>query len=234
MQDSKHDVQQAYDWFAELGPIVPAIGSPEAELLLPPLRAALVELDMGLAIKHPWVNMCIGIMVGQANKQLAAKWGMARGYLSESPAPNWSAYLHVVVERPWRMSTLEQLYERGRIDVDELRDLLPEIWTDTEMPGGNLEDPAYLWREVGFATDDQEEWDALPEKLTLWRGGYAGGISWTTDREKAEWFARRFATDGESLSVWEVTIDKDQALGYLTGRGESEVILPPEIHDWRL
>lgn len=216
---------------AELGPIITSIDSPEADLLLPPLREKLMELDMGLAIKHPWVNQCFGIMVGQANKMLVAKWAMTREYLREPDGPNWEAYLHVVVERPWRMSTLEALYVRGRIDAEKLRELLPGIWTDTEMPTVNLAEPAMLWREAGFATDDPEAWEALPQKLTLYRGGPAYGISWTTDREQAEWFANRF---GRDYPVWEVTIDKEQALGYLTGRGESEVILPPEIPGWRL
>lgn len=225
------DIQQQMDWMAELGPILTSIDAPEADLLLPPLRAALIEMDMGIAIKHPWVNQCMGIMVGQANKQLIGKIGMTRDYLGEKPVPNWEAYLHVVVERPWRMPTLEQLWVNGRLDKEQLRDLLPGIWTDTEMPSTNLARPVYLWEVAEFATDDQDEWDDLPDSFPIYRGGPAYGISWTREKAQAKWFATRL---GQDFPVWETTINKSQALGYLTGRGESEIILPPEAFDWRL
>jgi hypothetical protein len=160
---------------------------------------------------------------------LTAKLGMTREYLGEDP-PNWEMYLHVVVERPWRMSTLERMYERGRIDRGKLADLLPGIWTDTELPSTNLDDPAYLWREVDFATDDEEAWEALPETMTVYRGGPEGGISWTLDRERAQWFADRF---GVGHPLWTTAVTKAQVFGFLTGRGEQEIILDPDEVEWR-
>ena len=55
------------------------------------------------------------------------------------------------------------------------------------------------------------------------------GIAWTTEREKAVWFANRFAVldrFGEPKLLTGVA-RKEDVLGYFTGRGESEVVMDP-------
>lgn len=217
------------DWLTEMGPV---LTEETVDLLSPPLREAIWRGrdGLGFGIKHPWVNQPFAVMIGQANKQLTAKVGMTREYLAER---NWSGYLFVVVERPWRMSTLQRLWEKGRITVEELRELLAQVWTDTEMPSDNLYEIDLLFHEAGFTTDDQEGFDVLPEEITIWRGGPEGGISWTLEKERAQWFAARF---NQNHPLWEVTLSKHAALGYLSGRGESEIVLSAEAwheHDIR-
>ena len=72
----------------------------------------------------------------------------------------------------------------------------------------------------------------LPDEFPVYQG-FQGrrdkGIAWTTDREKAVWFANRFAVldrFGEPKLLTGVTLKKD-VLGYFTGRGESEVVIDP-------
>ena len=68
---------------------------------------------------------------------------------------------------------------------------------------------------------------SLPQALHLYRGSeYKCGMSWTLDRSKAEWFADRFNTDGK---VFELVINKSSTYGYFSDRGESEIVVNPDI-----
>src|SRR5688572_14866026 len=120
------------DWVERLGPRITSLDDPVAEQLLPPLRECLVDLGgdsfVGIWIKHPWVNMMLPF-VGQANDMYTAKFSMARQYLVER---NFFGYLFVVCERPWRYEILANWWERDKLTIDELRELLPSVWTDTE------------------------------------------------------------------------------------------------------
>ena len=49
-------------------------------------------------------------------------------------------------------------------------------------------------------------------------------LSWTLNRETAEWFAHRFGEDG---TVYEAQINKKHICALFTGRNESEVIVNP-------
>lgn len=46
--------------------------------------------------------------------------------------------------------------------------------------------------------EDRAFYDALPDEIEVWRGWHSGnpvgslGLSWSTDRAVAVWFARRF------------------------------------------
>jgi len=50
------------------------------------------------------------------------------------------------------------------------------------------------------------------------------GLSWTTDKERAEWFAKRFNKKHVLLSA---SVPTDKIITAFTGRKESEVVLRP-------
>lgn len=50
-------------------------------------------------------------------------------------------------------------------------------------------------------------------------------LSWTLDRDTAEWFAYRF---GEEGTVYEAQIQKEHILAFFNGRNESEVVVDPK------
>lgn len=211
------------------GGLIEGPDDPRVQQLPEPLRDCVLVMPGGaVMVKHPWVNS-MAPFVGEVTDLYEAKFSMARKYLSER---DLTAYLHVVVERPWRLTILERWWSRGKLSRAEAAGLLLDAWADTEMPTDNLEDPAYLWRELGFATDDPEGWAALPDTLTVWRGGPTGGISWTLDRERAEWFAQRFTAGGGKRPLWQTTVPKAVALGYVNQRHEREVILDPDSVAW--
>jgi hypothetical protein len=56
--------------------------------------------------------------------------------------------------------------------------------------------------------------------------GEGTGLSWTTDREKAVWFARRFP--GPEPRVLTGRTRRGNVIAYFAGRQEAEVIVLPE------
>ena len=84
--------------------------------------------------------------------------------------------------------------------------VLSDVWVMGDVNYHALE----LWRMLlsaprpgrEFMMDDAgcAAFAALPETVTAYRGfrhpGGERGLSWTTDRERAEWFATQFATSG--------------------------------------
>lgn len=105
------------------------------------------------------------------------------------------------------------------------RERLLFVWQgfcDSLAAPGVAEGALCLMGEFGFSTDDPEEWDALPDPVVLYRVGSADGVSWSTDRA----FVKREAEGGR---VFKLRAAKAEALAYITGRGESEVILRPEF-----
>src|SRR5262245_3869976 len=197
------------------------------ENLHPALVPWIRETAMGPFIKHPFCYMTLGpdaLFVKNANQFYEAKIRIRREYLDEG---NWHGYLYAH-ERPWRMHALARLWEREKISSEQFPELLADMWRDTEMPQANLDEPLQLFREAGFTTDDPEGWEKLPDEITLYRGVdgdfelTADGPSWTMNIETAKVFAYRYGAKG---AVYRYVARKDEALAYLTGRDEAEIIL---------
>jgi hypothetical protein len=112
------------------------------------------------------------------------------------------------------------------------RRIVAYVWADTEGPSQVQEEWIDVFSSVvdlfGSVSDTDEE---LSGELTIFRGRAGDeelpGMSWTLSREKADWFARRFPQYGEPV-VYSATVRAEDALGYFTGRGESEVVVDPE------
>lgn len=177
-------------------------------------------------LRHPFCYSVIGpLLPHQCNHTVAVKWETLKEAWRER---NWDRVIGLH-ERPYRMGVLEKLYLTGRISVDELRSMLVDWWSDTEIPQSNQDEPLALFYEAGFSTDDQEGFDALPAVLTLYRGvdGVCeltpDGPSWTTERNVADFFAKRYAK-GVTYRI-EVERKSPAVLAWISGRGETEIIL---------
>lgn len=87
-------------------------------------------------------------------------------------------------------------------------------------------------REALMDEYEHEALRNLPDEFPVYRGFQgrgAIGISWTTDREKAIWFANRFAMLdhlGEPKLLSGVA-RKENVLAHFLGRGESEIVIDP-------
>jgi hypothetical protein len=159
---------------------------------------------------------------------------------------DWDAYLSEC-DRPDRFDRfLEAARDRRLPDADYWR-LLREVWTDTEQPsrlraeweslfmGEHPEDPDAPLRRSGrrkalsaCTAEERARYEGLPEVVEVYRGfGHDGGehdgISWTLDREKAGWFARRFYPERPRVAV--ARVEKRLIDAVVLERGEQEVVI---------
>lgn len=135
-------------------------------------------------------------------------------------------------ERPYRLRAFLG-YSSRMTDADYWR-LLSWVWTDSENIWQGFDAWMVLWassRPGRARVMDDVELDALlalPPTITIYRGTQRGrrlGLSWTLDRERARWFARRYSPArplvvtgvASARSVW----------AHFKGRGEEEIVISP-------
>lgn len=138
-------------------------------------------------------------------------------------------------ERPYRFQALLDAQNWDLESDAEWFEVAGSVWVDAEGPGINAE----IWRSMVFCSDSPnlfhvmndeefEEFRKLPETITAYRGcgtkqHTRNGLSWTTDRDKAIWFAKRYRHTG-----WlaEVTVKNTAVAALFHRRSESELIIP--------
>lgn len=216
-----------------LGPEVLAelAAARDAELH-PDLQPWVEEGEWGEMLRHPLVYGVLLMLPGFANRTYEQKKAALAEAIEEK---DWHrvVFLH---ERPYRLRALTD-YVTGREDDEEgtpvrlgsyesrdILDLVAQVWVDSE----NIEQVNEDWRAlIGEAwniwlgdEDERAEFDALPDPIPAWRGGVVGDWSWTTDRSVAEFFTRRSKYEPRFA-----LIPKADCFGYLTRRGEAELLV---------
>jgi hypothetical protein len=215
-----------------------ALAAMKDEPLHPDLVPYQVEGSFGMMIKHPLINDLLPIN-GLVNKTYTEKKALLSKWETQG---KWHDIIHLLIERPWRTEYLID-YVMGRdestgmpfsvVDLDldaDMRDLVAFVWTDSENIDQHIED----WLAITdghipgepLLFGDQPAFDAMPERIELWRGDCAdGGWSWSTERKVAEFFARRWNASHPLLHGW---VDKRYVFGYLTNRSEYEIMVRSE------
>jgi hypothetical protein len=112
------------------------------------------------------------------------------------------------LDRAARLSVLNAFLDDHEAD-SVFWPIFLEWWADWEFPHRweNLTDRLRgLHRVIRaypfMSPNNQAFFDRLPERTCLYRGASGGfplGISWTLDKSKAEWFARRFRKPDASV-----------------------------------
>lgn len=200
------------------------------EPLDPVLVPWLEETEfLGTVLKHPLVFSIPFMSPALANRALRQKQEMLAKYKEEQ---NWWGCVWVY-ERPYRLEALMDI-------ADEMTDsqyweMVGDVWTDSENIWQNYEEWLELLsderpgREFMMSEEEREALASLPEEIEVYRGCHRelneGGLSWTTDKERATWFAKRFADhrDGEPLVIVG-KVKRENVLAYFTGRSESEIV----------
>lgn len=186
----------------------------------------LEEGVLGTQLRHPLVYQVPLLSNGNANavyKQKISALGLALGKCDY----RHFVYLH---ERPYRLEAFKQVEER--LTDEQYWELLSSIWMDTENQHQNRTE----WRKLlevsrqghlaMMSERDQIIYRSLPPMVTIYRGCTKGlneyGFSWTLEKDRAEFFAKRF-NRGEPI-VLEATIHRADVMAVLTGRNEMEVV----------
>lgn len=116
-----------------------------------------------------------------------------------------------------------------------LAEALVSEWTSFDWIPHEEFQPMFEWllhADVSFPTylpaDCRQFFDALPQVVTAYRGQDAAdrtGLSWTTDRRAAEFFARGSRHYNANPVVLTATLSKNDIAFVSTQRDESELVL---------
>jgi hypothetical protein len=193
--------------------------------LNPELQKFVVETEIGKYIKHPLVFSPL-VLPGLANQMLEQKNNQLRKALDTK---NFSQYVFLH-ERPYRVSVFKDI--KHELTDENYWKLLSSIWTDTENSYQDLGTWKNLFKSKrgqrhNLMTEDElNTMESLDDTVTIFRGCVKNlnedGLSWTLDKERAEWFANRFDQEG---IVIEKAIGKEKIVAYFGGRGEEEIIV---------
>jgi hypothetical protein len=124
-----------------------------------------------------------------------------------------------------------------QLSVEEAAKGIEDSWVGAEWPARQMHPDGWLTMfghvldEGQYLGDDGEikSQADLPEKLTLWRGcwpEFAYGLSWTTDRARAKWFATRLDDPKEPKGrLYEIEAHREMVLAQFNARGEDEYVL---------
>ena len=154
-------------------------------------------------------------------------------HLAKAKAESDWAKVLFLHERPYRLQALLEVMPN--VTGAPLWALVSWVWLDTEGTYINRT----VWRSLfarahtdptGKALMGEGEQRALalmPVTIPIWRGASAPekrpGLSWTRDRQRALYFARRFHRPGAFL--WKLECPKERIVAFLNGRNEDEVIV---------
>lgn len=136
-------------------------------------------------------------------------------------ANNYEGYI-CLTERPYRLDALLEIIANEKCNAEKLANLVMQVWMDSESPSTNIKIWRRLFSQMKNCRVFQKSKKHLPDKFKVWRGGTANGISWTTDKNTAHWFADRFNRN-DAVHCREIT--RDSAICYLGDRNEQEIIL---------
>lgn len=173
----------------------------------------------------------IDITAGQKN---LARWRDIMERQIDNASDPFQIYM--MVNNPYGLTFLK--YAEPYLSQEDYTHILGSAWVMCEAPHNDPNlgvskliamfekaDPALLMDE-----DEYAAYQAMEDTVTVYRGvtphnaKNIRALSWTTNRETAEWFAHRFDEEG---TVYEAQIDKAHIFAYLSDRSEAEVILNP-------
>lgn len=198
------------------------------------------EGAFGPMLKHPLVFeiMFDATRCARVNAMLRQKKEM----LAKAKADeNWLSYIYLH-ERPYRIDAFRDISWQ-LADTDYWK-LLGNVWVDSENIWQNREE----WREMleadeygreAMSTEDVRcvftlppEKGGLLDETVIYRGyrdeDGLEGFSWTLDKARAKWFARRLAHRGETALVAEGRVKREHVIAYITERDEQEIVVMPE------
>jgi glycerol kinase len=147
---------------------------------------------------------------------------------------NWHGIV-ALYERPYRLHAFLQI--RDNLTDKEFWEIVGWIWIDNENIYQNFNEWHRLWssnrtnRHLCMSEEEQQVIKSFSETITIWRGvrgkKYTRGLSWTIDRDKAIWFAKRFSSKNAVLLI-EGTVKRTHVLAHFIGRNEQEIVALPK------
>jgi hypothetical protein len=126
-------------------------------------------------------------------------------------------------------SLLFDLYYGGALAVHLYPEVVAAVWSMAEFPANLLPPETWveLFEEAGYTQDGKPA--SRPEQpVTVYRGCHHErrfGMSWSTDRERAKWFADRFSGFGNMYVFTAPPMSLLAFIHHEVGRGEEEYVI---------
>jgi len=121
-------------------------------------------------------------------------------------------------------------YLQNILSEQEYINVVKDWYTQTEIVYQNLQ----LWIDTFKSIkntkllmdyDELNYFNNLPKKIVIYRGGVSKrGISWTLNKDIAEWFANRFRAINKGGQLFEKKVYKNDCIAYFNDREEEEII----------
>jgi hypothetical protein len=205
----------------------------EAEELHPDLAMYLNKSNSFQVLQHPLIYQVPYMQI--SNKLLNLRYAKAREQIANALQNKlWKSviFLH---ERPYRFEALNKVASQLG---DEYWSIVSDVWTDSENIWQNLAGWKSIWsdkrpgRESVMDEDEISTLQLMPDVMEVYRGtnvrAAIKGLSWTIDRSKAEWFARRYARNNTKMFLATGTVSKVNVLAYFSCRNENEIVVMPK------
>ena len=194
----------------------------------------------GLVVQHPFVdsmskyNPYTRKMLDLSNKKDAAEYRKIIEKLIKTLAlPD----IFPMINHPWLLTWFK--YVCQNMDEKDFAKYLKASWVLEENPNQDVnvsrEEAVQYFRDADkqilMSPEEQNYYNSLPETLTVYRGVSVGrekfGLSWTDNADIAEWFKRRFDTEGEKGYLLKASISKAHVLAYFNAdlREEEELVV---------
>lgn len=211
------------------------------EALHPDLQPHLRDGPAGKMLHHP---LLINVMTLPGHHKADNMMYLHRRQAAEQSwqTQNWTRYV-VLHERPYRAEALQRVLSAAGLSFDQRAtwQLIKAIWIDSENVHEHDQFWAATWNKAAskltLDAREQAAFDDLPDRVPVWHGmeredGRTLGLSWTTDKGVAEWFAQRFARfNHRPASIAAGLVRKEHVKAFLLGRGEHEIIAFPDKID---
>ncbi len=145
---------------------------------------------------------------------------------------NIETILHTI-RKGHTLGYLNFLYETKAISEQRLADLLLNRWVMLEKFHNMGISKMRLLKLMKMAdkSSGYGKVKQIPKIITVYRGVTVNnhkGLSWTTNKGTAEWFAKRFLKSGERGYVFSGQIAREDVIAQFNSRNESEIVC-----DWK-
>lgn len=191
-----------------------------------------------LVISHPFANSGM-VFVGGKFINLVEEPERAEEFKDEVfRSINTTAsltYIGLMVNKPYLLLWFKLI--RHLLSPEDYGNALRDVWIHSEFPNADanvsVSESIRFFRAADrkylMEADDYKQYNELPDKITVWRGVTKGknpiGLSYTTDKARAEWFQNRWPDVDNPGYLLELTVSKQDILAYIDSRGEQEVIV---------
>ena len=143
-----------------------------------------------------------------------------------------------IIKKSWRLTFIKAVEDF--LSLEDFSEIFSYIWRDSESPNmdANVSIPELIRyfkiadKRILMEDENYEVFKNLPDEFVIYRGvgteSNPMGLSWTRNREKAIWFAKRF--DFEKVKkgyVQRAVVKKEWVLAYFNDREEEEIVVNP-------